>query len=544
MNKLIIFSLIFIFIMSCSLPDELGLPSWITDLNIIFFNDIYNIEELAEEDSSLYVIDQELIFRDSFETSQLLGDLQLAELEPRYYDISCSQLIPDSLQSLIPDSTFFILPTFNMESVEKDLDPFDQYEEVTFESGTIFLTITNNTPLGIGDLENSNPLYAIVLDTNNEQELLTIEYENVPANGGEETASVDLSGLTFPNDLSVIVGGGSTGSNGELVFIDDDFYNSSIDIEVELQDIYVSAVINASIPLQEIEPISDNYLFELEYPEIFGDYSFTGFGEIEFLIHSLIPGQLAIDLTAINSEDSLMVYLQPMNGGTEHSIFLDIDLGTTQFTINSNQYNLNEFLSILPDEISYTIYPEVGDSTQVYTVEANDEIVTNIIFSSNIQFQTQEDGIWIIPKEDGEIKIFSENMEDFQEEEYEAFQSGKATFQYLNATGIEMGAQILVSDNKLDVKQQIYNFSDYDSTKVELFEIINIETTPDSSYKQTSLSIVQEDLDFFLADSIFVGARLHFYSNGEQPLSNYLSLIGELQLKILISDDLIDEEDD
>lgn len=531
-------------IMGCTIPDEFTMPNWTTTFKLIFINDSYDIEDLAEEDSSLVVIQNVLNYQDQFSEIQLLGDLEIELPAERYYDISVQEVMPDSLEDALQPSTYMIIPAFIMEPNLEVLEPYEEFSSISFSSGHIILTIVNNTAIGIGNSASGYPLLVEVLDSSNSDLLKTVELEDIPPGNGSITEVIDLSGIIFPNTISILISGGSTGSNGEQVFIDDELFDSTIDVIVDLNEIYAEYVTDALIPEQEIDPITDNYLVPIEYPEIIGDFTLNGYSEINITVNSVIPGFIDIDLKAVNSYDSLEVWLYPFSCNQEHSLSIAIEPGINQFCINSDEFNLNELFTILPDNFHYTIYTSIGDTLNTYDLSSSDEISTEFNFSADIQIQTDDDGIWIIPRGDGEILISDQDTEEFDQQLYNAFQSGKLNFLYLNNTGMELSADVMISTDSLLLKQELYNFTEPPAAEITIFHVPELQITYDSQLHESNIVIEQQDLDPFLADRVFSAVRLFLFSDGSQPLSNGVYINGELELEILVSDDLINEKGD
>ena len=544
MYKLLIFLFLISIVVSCSIPENFGIPTWDTTFRAIFLNDIYNVEDVAEEDSSLVVINNILTYQDTISESQALNEFSLYDPETRFYDVSLQEIIPEPLEELLPWGEYFIVPEFDMDPNLTELDPYADFEEIGIFTGTIILELTNNTPVGYGNQQAGYPLRANIINTTTDEIMLSVIFDDIPADGGETTTYVDLDGLIIPNTLSIMIYGGCTGTNGEPCLIDDEFMNSTLDVNVDISDLIVDYVINAKIPYQEIDTISDQFDIDIEYPEIIGDFELLGYSEIIFVLNSVLPGNVIFDLTAENLSDSTQVFLQPYEGGGDHSFTLDIIAGETLINLNSNEYNINEFFSILPEMISYDIYSSIGDSTQYYTVYSTDEVEAEIQFSTQLQLSTGAGGIWILPREEGELKVSISQTDDFDQKIYDAFIRGGVHFDYLNETGVELGADIFIADNEQNLRDEIYNFVDPDTNIVEIINIPLLESTEGSTFKELEITIYQSDLDAFLADSIFIAPRLYLFSEGEFPLSNGVHLIGELFLTIRIDEDLTEDEDD
>jgi hypothetical protein len=292
---------------------------------------------------------------------------------------------------------------------------------------------------------------------------------------------------------------------------------------------------NARIPKQSLDEIVGSYQTNFEYPEIYGDFELLGFRKIELNFFSPVPAAFNIILTAINSTDDSEIQLLPNNSD---SLFFEIPHGNTSVILSSELYNLNEFISILPDSFSYEIFPVIGDTSQVFDLDLNDDVDIEIRVFSQFQFQTEDAGVWMVPMENGEIMIDTVKTGDFTQKYYDAFVSGSIDFDYLNTSGVEMKSELLFARNRDDILTEIYNFENPDTSKVTLIKIPYLETTEDSLYQKISIVIQQADLEYFLEDSVFVCPRFNIFSDGEQPVSGGIKLLGELNTEIIANEEL------
>ena len=260
-----------------------------------------------------------------------------------------------------------------------------------------------------------------------------------------------------------------------------------------------------------------------------------GFRKIELNFFSPVPATFNIVLTAVNSTDLTSVQLLPNDAD---SLFFEIPHGNTSVVLSSDLYNLNEFVSILPDSFAYEMFPIIGDTTQVFDLDFDNDIDIDIRIFSQFQFQTEEEGVWMVPMENGEIMIDTIKTVDFTQKYYDAFVSGNIDFDYLNSSGVEMKSELLFARDRNDIIDEIYNFDDPDTTKITLIKIPYLETTEDSIFKEISVIVKQSDLEYFLEDTVFVCPRFNVFSNGDQPVSGGIKLLGELNTEIIANEEL------
>jgi len=526
-------------LVGCSIPGEFGIPTFKKTFKAVILNDTYNLEELAEEDSTLFFNDV-LYISKSIQEEEVVGIIEIDDPEERFYDITMNEIAPDTLdlEALIGITT--AIPEFNMVPNVKTLDPYREFEEVTFSSGTIELLLVNNTVIGVGNAVNGNPLALEIYDwDDNLLKSVTFTEDVLP--GEELTYFVDMGGETFPNKLKTRLTGGSQGSYGTEVPIDNELLNTKLDVYVNFRDVTASEVKAARIPVQEIDPVEDETEMDIEYPEVLGDFSFNGYSTIDFTMTSPIPGFVNVDLVAVNNGTGEEVVLTPVQNSNGHSLTFDLNAGTTDISINSNDYNINPMLSILPDKFIYNIYASVGDTTSVYDLSSEDILGTEIEIYAELQFETSEEGVWFIPKEDDEMRIESIEAVDFEQKHYDAFESGLISMKYQNSSGLEMGMDIFMSNDKDYLTEEIYELENPDTSLVKIIHIPMLEVT-DGTDKLAEVVLQKSDLIFFLADSVYTTPRLHVYSSGELPLGGELTMNAEVEVELLISEELVEED--
>ncbi len=106
---------------------------------------------------------------------------------------------------------------------------------------------------------------------------------------------------------------------------------------------------------------------------------------------------------------------------------------------------------------------------------------------------------------------------------------------------MELGFDLLVSDDSTNVLEEVFNFENPDSTKVQMFRVPLMEETTDSTYGEYELNITQEQLDFFLADSVYIIPRINISSEGAQPWTGGITIQGDLSIEVFISNELFED---
>ncbi len=214
----------------CSLKNPTA-PSWEVVLNLPLFDDTYEVVELLDDEDftlvgsdSLYTV----TFSEQLDRVEVGSELTLDGLDQTVAtelgtftvpadagastaDVDLTELDPD-LADLTGTQT---VPAFTFGDVPKDLPAFDRFSMVTIASGSIDLTVENNTDVTFDSLE------VELLDAGAGDALLqriTMVEAAAPLDSGATLSrSVDLSGLTLTNTLRMRLHGGSPGGTVDLV---------------------------------------------------------------------------------------------------------------------------------------------------------------------------------------------------------------------------------------------------------------------------------------------------------------------------------------
>lgn len=659
-----------VILVGCSLPDEVGMPSWTTNLRLFFVNDSWQSTELAN-DSTLVVNDGILEFHDIAVESEAielliesmehfepieLGEISINQPSDRDESVVLSDFIPESIPPNLP------IPQFILKEAILEFTPFSEFETVTFSAGIMPVTITNNTLVPLGDVNNNAPFNVEIYNYQTDDSLFTITFDDIDL-GESQTKNVELNGKTFPNTIGAKINGGSSGSNGEIVDV-----NATVDVNIQMLDVAASQVV-APIPLQNLaetfkigidedvvvyQAIMDSSANSLDLViengldlTVNAEISIENFKlaneETDFVLNLVIPrnGEYISNInlngaqigTSENSLDSLVVTVtaftdstldaREINSNDDFSVDIsvselsfssiygiikpfaqdeiadeiEIDFnypsfteGTTftgnttitfridspiyaiaediEFTAHSNtesdtlkdnsgnlptfeinpgfneiiwnsdEYNINALLSIWPENIEYSIVPIIGSEEQIVELFLSDEISMEIEITSQLAIQTDTDGVWFVLENDDDTPtITAVNTTEFDDEKFDAFQNGKIVIEYINTTGVQVVADILIAKDSLQIFEFIY---EYENTPDSLiFVSDSLLFSAESQFFEIELA--QADLEMFIADSVFVGSRINVYSNGLQPFGGGVEIIGELQLEIKINEDLVED---
>jgi hypothetical protein len=540
MFKKVLPILFILFLIGCSIPDEFGIPSWTTQFRLIFLHDTYDAEAIADTVGSFVANGDTLQFYESTEDFQTVGDIEIEDTEIKNTNFVLGDFVPPEIAALnglpvsnLPNYPFITIPF----GIIKTFDPFDEYEEIKFMEGFLELTITNNTIFWMGDAEDGNPLIINVLDGNGDPLVENVVFPDIAPEGGAGSQMINLqTGEPFPNEIQLqLTGEGDITENASAI-IDT---SASIQLDIQIIDIQADWVTQAMIPSQEIEIISGYIEADLPQPVIVEEdsFCFNGYSAIIFNIVSPAPAVAVFELVSKKSGVEV-----PLVHNEGDSITINITEGLTEFMLTSENYNINEMLQIIPDGFDYEFNTLIGDNTVIDSLNHADSIGVNIAIVADVQICTFEaEGIWIIPLENGEIEISEEDVADFDEAIYNAFKYGRVIFKYWNTSGMELGFDLLVSDDSTNVLEEVFNFENPDSTKVQMFRVPLMEETTDSTYGEYELNITQEQLDFFLADSVYIVPRINISSEGAQPWTGGITIQGDLSIEVFISSELFED---
>ena len=538
MKKLILPILFILLLIGCSIPDEIGLPSWTVPISLVLLNDTFDAEAIAEEVGSFQANGDTLQFYEMISESQYFGDIEIEDTEVHSTSFTFGEIAPPDIVLLngqqvnvIPGYPNITIPF----DITKDFEPFEEYEQIKFVSGNLNLTITNNTVFWLGNAPGGIPLTVQVFDDNN---VLLVEeaiFDNVAPLGGTATGIISLADSLIGNSIMInLIGEGNVTDDGTAI-IDT---TAAVQLDIQITDIQAEYVINAQIPSQQIELIEGYQDIDLTQPEIVEEdsFMFCGNSSIVFTIESPILLDASFELIA--KRDTTEILLEHYEGDP---ISLNVEDGITQIVFTSDEYNINQMLQIIPDGFEYSIDSFIGDGTIIPYLSFDDSVSIDFEVIADIQIYTfEEDGIWIIPLEDGEIKIDIQDTEAFEPKMFDAYNSGVINFKYWNNTGMEIGFDILVSDDSTKVLSEIYNFEEPDTNNVQMFRVPLFEETSGDNYKQFELNVLQSELSYFISDSVYTLPRIHLYSEGATAWTGGLKIQADLVIEINISNDLLD----
>ena len=280
-----------------------------------------------------------------------IGLITLDNIEPEATDPYLFSAIYPSISDLPNESTVNI-PFFNLEPTTNNFS-FSDFSEATFNSGSLSITIINNLVIPLGDIE-------VKFKRSDGSEIIggatTIQG---PINtGSQESAILNLSGLTLPGNVIVEVVGSSPG--GDNILINDDAKNSSFSVEISGSGLEVISA-NANIPSQII---SESGLINLEADS----------NKVALAIIS--GGSLVIDIDNYMSVTSNMVLSIPSLKTTDGNNY------QSNINISANSENI-----LTTTDISgYTLSMDISDQSVIYSYD----VVTDDSGNDNVQIQSTD----------------------------------------------------------------------------------------------------------------------------------------------------------
>lgn len=252
---LLTFAFLF-FSLNCSF-EKPSAPSWDTNVSIPLVNKAYTMADLAEEESSISLDDNDMLhFEVNAELDNYtIGDELTLESMQDFFSFNLGSFSVQSPASVVRSvvlSEIFsqatalhgqtvIVPSFNFVTDKKSLDPYDNFSYVVLESGDISVHVDNNLAVPLG-----SPLTLEIWDSVQDTLIVTnTSSTQIPA-GGTADFMLSLANQKIPNQLSVRMSGFSPGSEGSSVLVDE---NSSFAIDTGISNLSVTEAL-AKIPAQ------------------------------------------------------------------------------------------------------------------------------------------------------------------------------------------------------------------------------------------------------------------------------------------------------
>lgn len=308
-------------------------------------------------------------------------------------------------------------------------------------------------------------------------------------------------------------------------------FEDAFNINVTVSDLEFTYLKGIIYP-QEQEVISGSTTLDMNYPYVAGELEVVSFSKITFDFFTPIHTDIEVEFYTYNSED-MSAQLKEFDSG-DNPVF-NLAAGQSEVVFTSDEYNINELISILPDSVYYLLHPIAGDSTEVFEFFSGDEISVEIIIESELDFAAD---CWIIPRNDnGEPDVQKVDTKEFGQEIIDTYLNGKVFIHYNNNLGIDSGANVLISLHKPEGFEELMVA---DTTSYTVIKVPSMLYSNGNELETIEVDISRNDLNFFLADSVYIVPKLRLYSEPGTPLSGAIKLQAGLSLELEISSDLIE----
>lgn len=296
-------------------------------------NELVEIPEtLPESGPETKVFDIGVLLLDDFSTTRSISLQELSENLPEPYK--------SNIPTLEGNNPFPpIDPPVNAGSYASTA--FGNYSMVTFGSGTVSLTITNNLPVVL------DPVTVRLVDAGS-NEIGTMTFNNIPANGGTQTRESDLTGLTMIDNqfTAEITALGTPGSATPV----DISMSDQIILDIHAFDVTISSG-TAILPDQAFDQDSSSIDFEMTGGEEIYFIKLKG-AQINYTITSNIQEDIRVNIilpsATVDGNPAVYQEIIPYNSGNPtdgvinlHNVLVDLTTDPIQ------PYNIFPFKYVL-----------------------------------------------------------------------------------------------------------------------------------------------------------------------------------------------------
>lgn len=361
-----------IVIWGCSMPDEFELPQWdiqlvripimgpdtivigekITDENLIPIgaDSLFHIQFSGSEQIDVSdQLKQESVSPDPF--TGAIGNFEVSSISGEGVDFSIFDafpgLAPFAGSSVPVQDSYFTVPPG-----EFSLSNFDS---VTFETGTIDVTIENNLGFPLG-----SPISIVLYDITNADTIGAVTFTYVIADNASASEQLDLAGKTISNNIRVIVGGHENGTGGTPVLIE---AVAGFRVDADMSNLTASSA-TANIPNQEFS-ITESIDISTDSIRVVSAEITSGSINLDFDSDFPFPIQLNFELTDILDASSTPLsdlIIIPANSSSQSVINL-----------------ANTTMALGDGNLDFNITASTQSNNQSYTINAADEITTTVM---------------------------------------------------------------------------------------------------------------------------------------------------------------------
>ena len=345
---------------------EVGDKLSIEDINKQFSQ---NVDNVTIEDSE---VEEKIGFDpvgiDAVENKVVseVGLITLDNIEPQSTEPYLFSSIYPSVSD-IPNENTVTIPSFDLEPVTNSFS-FNDFSEAAFNSGSLSITIINNLVIPLGDVD-------VKLKKSDGSDITggTTTIQGPINSSSQQSALLDLSGLTLPGNVIVEVTGSSPGEAN--VLINEAAKISSFSVEISGSGLEVTSA-NAKIPAQTISESSSISLAA---------------DSNKVVLATISGGKLSIDIDNYMSVASNMILSIPSLKAANGNNF------QTNINISANSENiLNE-----TDISGYTLSMAIDNQSVIYSydvttndsgddfveIKSIDSIIVNIVLEGSVEGQ-------------------------------------------------------------------------------------------------------------------------------------------------------------
>ena len=529
--------LILLGIYSCKKDfSKISTSDWKPNVAAPFINTTIVLNNLFADDSNLVTLDdsslvyfyhQDSVFSISADTlldiTEDISDSQLVSLGELYMeqfgfntDFSMNDVLPfldQSIQDTLTkyDGSNFYYPPFHItESISIETDAIENYVQLSFSKGKMYLDLFNDLPITLNGIE----IQVIDKDFNN---LITQINISELASQDTYTDSTDISNMTLGNEFEFVINSlSSAGSFPNLVFID---LTQGLDIGFGVNDIRV-----VGGQAQIIEQIMYSETKTIDFPIDPAQLRHILFnqGSLNYTLNSDLNLEVKVNLSLPTAEINNQIPSQEFvldAGGTINNQWDITNMSVDLSSDDSQPYNrmpLQLDILILPTD--YIVEFDSSDKVNTYLnmedlkLEYADGYLGQQTI--NISKDTFDLDFDFLSRIQGELILEEPSI----------------TFNYANSVGvpIRLSTEFLGVNTELGV----YEYLDFAQVDIEI---------PESPGDQVNSQITIDKDNSSIVDFLAIRPnRIIYYGNGltnpEGPEMNFIDmnskLVGNALLKI------------
>jgi hypothetical protein len=130
------------------------------------------------------------------------------------------------------------------------------------------------------------------------------------------------------------------------------------------------------------------------------------------------------------------------------------------------------------------------------------------------------------------------NVDGIKQKQIDAFINASLSLKYNNTLGFSTSARILISPVKItDFNELVVA----DTTQMTVINVPMIQKSVGTALDSLPpIQITQDDLEYFVGDSIFVISKILLQSEQGEPLSGGVQMQGLISVEVEVSNDLLE----